>query len=57
MSTPKPGFVRPSWAEVQEDHEWFDGEVEIAASAKQAWRNGRYDRPKGARRGYSPTYR
>lgn len=36
-------LARPTWREVLEWHEHFDGEREIAASAKRAWRVGRYD--------------
>lgn len=44
MPETKKRLVRPSWAQVLEENEWFDGEPEITAWAKQAWRKGRYDR-------------
>ena len=40
----KPGLTRPSWQSVRESYEYFDGEVEIEAATKIAWKRGRFDR-------------
>lgn len=44
MAEPKTRRTRPTWAQVLEENEWFDGEPEITESAKRAWKAGRYDR-------------
>lgn len=46
-STPTPAATpgaRPTWAEVLEANEFFDGEPEVTAAAKAAWLDGKYDR-------------
>lgn len=44
-TTPATKLARPTWREILDWNEHFDGETAIAAQAKRAWRTGRYDLP------------